>query len=141
MYSFTDEGLEWLKEQGVEFVKVEAPAGSLIICASLRELEWQYSMLKISHLQGIAGHRTTTALLQATRTGCAFTLATLLLPPPPKRSSSRRRRSSRVGPAELYDLPHVLIISRLQRDKERRTGRNPCSFSAYPVYETASLIL
>lgn len=48
MYSFTDEGLEWLKDQGVEFVKVEAPAGSLIICGSLHELEWRYSVLKVS---------------------------------------------------------------------------------------------
>ena len=33
-----------------------------------------------------------------------------------------------MSPAELYGLSHVLITSRLQRDKERLTGRNPYSF-------------
>jgi hypothetical protein len=33
MYSFTDEGLKWLEDQHVEWVKISCEPGDLIICA------------------------------------------------------------------------------------------------------------
>jgi hypothetical protein len=43
MYSFTDEGLKWLEDQKVEWVKIECSPGDLIICTS-SELGHRYEM-------------------------------------------------------------------------------------------------